>query len=140
MSKDWVKDINDMHNKFGVTKWVQAEQQTDNEFRRLNKLLEFRMKMIQEEVDETNDAIKNNDPQEIVDGLIDMCVFAIGTLDAFGIDAHKAWDQVHNANMSKEPGVKPSRPNPLGLPDLIKPEGWEGPTHDGNTGLFDNYI
>lgn len=140
MSKDWVKDINDMHNKFGVTKWVQAEQQTDNEFRRLNKLLEFRMKMIQEEVDETNDAIKNKDPQEIVDGLIDMCVFAIGTLDAFGIDAHKAWDQVHNANMAKEPGVKPSRPNPLGLPDLIKPEGWEGPTHDGNTGLFDNTV
>jgi predicted HAD superfamily Cof-like phosphohydrolase len=140
MSKDWVKDINDMHNKFGVTKWVQAEQQTDNEFRRLNKLLEFRMKMIQEEVDETNDAIKNKDPQEIVDGLIDMCVFAIGTLDAFGIDAHKAWDQVHNANMAKEPGVKPSRPNPLGLPDLIKPEGWEGPTHDGNTGLFDNTL
>ena len=96
--------------------------------------------MIQEEVDETNAAIKNNDPQEIVDGLIDMCVFAIGTLDAFGIDAHKAWDQVHNANMAKEPGVKPSRPNPLGLPDLIKPKGWEGPTHDGNTGLFDNYI
>ncbi len=140
MSKDWVKDINDMHNKFGVTKWVQAEQQTDNEFRRLNKLLEFRMKMIQEEVDETNAAIKNKDPQEIVDGLIDMCVFAIGTLDAFGIDAHKAWDQVHNANMAKEPGVKPSRPNPLGLPDLIKPEGWEGPTHDGNTGLFDNTV
>ena len=129
-----------MHNKFGVTKWVQAEQQSDNEIRRLSQLLEFRMKMIQEEVDETNDAIKNNDPQEIVDGLIDMCVFAIGTLDAFGIDAHKAWDQVHNANMAKEPGVKPSRPNPLGLPDLIKPEGWEGPTHDGNTGLFDNYI
>jgi len=140
MSKDWAKDINDMHNKFGVTKWVQAEQQSDNEIRRLSQLLEFRMKMIQEEVDETNAAIKNNDPQEIVDGLIDMCVFAIGTLDAFGIDAHKAWDQVHNANMAKEPGVKPSRPNPLGLPDLIKPEGWEGPTHDGNTGLFDNYI
>ncbi len=140
MSKDWVKDINDMHAKFGVTKWVQAEQQTDNEFRKLNKLLKFRMRMIQEEVDETNAAIRNSDPQEIVDGLIDMCVFAIGTLDAFGIDAHKAWDQVHNANMSKEPGVKPSRPNPLGLPDLIKPEGWQGPTHDDNTGLLSDNI
>jgi predicted HAD superfamily Cof-like phosphohydrolase len=140
MSKDWVKDINDMHAKFGVHKWVQAEQQSDNEIRRLNQLLKFRMRMIQEEVDETNAAIRNNDPQEIVDGLIDMCVFAIGTLDAFGIDAYEAWDQVHNSNMSKEPGIKPSRPNPLGLPDLIKPEGWQGPTHDDNTGLFSDNI
>ena len=140
MSKDWVKDINDMHAKFGVHKWVQDEQQSDDENRRLNQLLKFRMRMIQEEVDETNAAIRNRDPQEIVDGLIDMCVFAIGTLDAFGIDAHKAWDQVHNANMSKEPGIKPSRPNPLGLPDLIKPEGWQGPTHDDNTGMFSDNI
>ena len=34
--------------------------------------------------------------------------------------------------MSKESGVKPSRPNPLGLPDLIKPEGWTGPDHSEN--------
>ena len=46
-----------------------------------------------------------------------------------GIDAHKAWHEVHKANMSKEVGVKESRPNPLGLPDLIKPEGWKAPSH-----------
>jgi hypothetical protein len=26
------------------------------------------------------------------------------------------------------------RPNPLGLPDLIKPEYWQSPSHKGNTG------
>ena len=132
MSKDWVKDINDMHAKFGVHDWVQ------NNHERLSELLKFRMKMIQEEVDETNDAINDECPEEIVDGLIDMCVFAIGTLDAFGVDAHKAWDEIYNANISKEVGVKESRPNPLGLPDLIKPEGWKGPDHDGNHGHFPN--
>lgn len=140
MSKDWVKDINDMHHKFGVKKWVDAELQSDVEFNRLGKLLQFRMGMIQEEVDETNDAIKNKDAAEIVDGLIDICVFAIGTLDIFGVDAYEAWDQVHNANMSKNPGVKPARPNPLGLPDLIKPDGWKGPEHDDNTGHFDHAL
>jgi predicted HAD superfamily Cof-like phosphohydrolase len=76
------------------------------------------------------------DGEEIVDGLIDLCVVAIGTLDLFEVDAHKAWDEVLKANMSKKVGVKESRPNPLGLPDLIKPEGWVGPDHTGNTGKF----
>ena len=67
---------------------------------------------------------------------MDLCVVAIGTLDLFEVDAHKAWDEVLKANMSKKVGVKESRPNPLGLPDLIKPEGWVGPDHTGNTGKF----
>ena len=46
MSKDWVKDINDMHSKFGVTKWVQAELQNDVEFSRLGKLLQFRIQFL----------------------------------------------------------------------------------------------
>jgi len=131
MSKDWVKDINDMQAKFGVHKWMD-DNQSENE--KLNKFLEFRLKFLAEELNETTLAFESKDPEEIVDGLIDLCVVAIGTLDAFGVDAYKAWDQVHNANMAKEPGVKESRPNPLGLPDLIKPEGWNGPSHDGNHG------
>ena len=74
------------------------------------------------------------DAEEVVDGLIDLCVVAIGTLDALGVDPYKAWDEVHKANMAKEVGVKPTRPNPLGLPDLVKPEDWVGPSHKGNHG------
>ena len=70
----------------------------------------------------------------MVDGIIDLCVFAIGTLEVFGVDANKAWDEVYRANMSKEVGIKEGRPNPLGLPDLVKPEGWTGPEHKGNHG------
>ena len=134
MSKDWVQDINDMHAKFGVHDWVKDELANDTDWQRLNKFLEFRIKFLQEELGETANAVKNKDAEEIVDGLIDLCVVAIGTLDAFGVDAYKAWDEVYNANMEKERGIKESRPNPLGLPDLIKPEGWTGPEHDDNTG------
>ena len=80
--------------------------------------------------------IKDN--EEIVDGLIDLCVVAIGTLDAFDIDANKAWDAVLKANMKKEVGKKETRPNPLGLPDLVKPEGWEAPSHEGNHGKLND--
>ena len=38
--------------------------------------------------------------------------------------------------MRKNVGVKSTRPNPLGLPDLIKPVGWEAPSHEDNHGLL----
>jgi predicted HAD superfamily Cof-like phosphohydrolase len=128
---DWSNDIYMMHNKFGVREWFNANKGNKE---LMDKYLRFRLSMCKEELDETLDAIEAKDPEEIVDGLIDMCVFAIGTLDVFGIDANEAWDRVYQANMVKSVGIKEGRPNPFGLPDLIKPEGWEAPSHDGNHG------
>lgn len=129
MSKDWVQDIHEMHTKYGVREVV-----SKFDANKLDTYLTFRANFLQEELDELKTA-KNAD--DAVDALIDLCVVAIGTLDAFGVDAYKAWDRVHKANMNKEVGIKESRPNPLGLPDLIKPEGWTAPTHVDNTGLLE---
>lgn len=134
MSTNWFKDMQDMHKKYGVDKWMQAEKQSDVDWRRINKFMQFRLGMMQEELDETKQAFEQKDAPEMVDGIIDLCVFAIGTLEVFGVDANKAWDEVYKANMSKEVGIKEGRPNPLGLPDLVKPEGWTGPEHKGNHG------
>ena len=128
---DWVADVHDMHTKFGVNKVV--ETLTDAQLR---DYLEFRIKMLAEELKETRDAFDEKDADGVVDGIIDLCVFAIGTLDAFNVDAYEAWARVHEANMAKEAGVKPGRPNPYGFPDLIKPEGWTAPTHEDNVGLI----
>ena len=135
MSKDWVKDINEMQYKYGVHKWIHDNRNNPDQ---LKRYLEFRIDFLQEELSETEAALVGMDAEEIVDGLIDLCVVAIGTLDAFGVDAHKAWDEILKANLAKEPGVKPERPNPLGLPDLIKPEGWEGPDHSDNHGKLND--
>ena len=132
MSNNWFNDMIDMHHKYGVDKWMGDEINSDQS--RLKKFMEFRIGMMQEELDETKQAFKDNNPEEMVDGIIDLCVFAIGTLEVFGVDANKAWDEVYKANMSKEVGIKEGRPNPLGLPDLVKPEGWTGPNHEGNHG------
>jgi len=134
MSTNWFKDMQDMHVKYGVNKWVQAEKQSDVEVKRFNDYMDFRLDMMQEELDETRNAFVNKDPEEMVDGIIDLCVFAIGTLEVFGVDANKAWDEVYKANMNKEVGIKEGRPNPLGLPDLVKPKGWKGPSHEDNHG------
>ena len=132
MSMNWIKDIEEMHEKYQVHDWVK------NNPEKLEQLLHFRVAFLKEEFDETFKATGEKDAEEIVDGLIDLCVVAIGTLDLMGVDAEKAWNMVFNANMAKEVGVKESRPNPLGLPDLIKPEDWTAPDHTGNHGLLVN--
>jgi hypothetical protein len=129
MTMNWVYDIEDMHTKYGVNEKV---REFDAE--KLRQFLQFRVNFLEEELQELKDNMNN--PEEIVDALIDLCVVAIGTLDAFQINAGLAWDAVHEANMNKEVGIKPSRPNPLGLPDLIKPEGWTPPSHEHNHGLL----
>jgi predicted HAD superfamily Cof-like phosphohydrolase len=128
---DWANDIMMMHNRFGVREWFEANKDNTE---LMQNYLAFRMSMVKEEFDETMDAIAAKDAEEVVDGLIDMCVFAIGTLDVMGVDANEAWDRVYTANVSKDVGVKEGRPNPFGLPDLIKPEGWVAPDHKGNHG------
>ena len=129
MSSNWVQDIEDMHTKYSVNEKIRT---FDKE--KLKQFLEFRIAFLEEELTELKDNINN--PEEIVDALIDLCVVAIGTLDAFDVNANIAWDAVHTANMAKEVGIKASRPNPLGLPDLIKPEGWRAPSHENNYGLL----
>jgi|TARA_B110000196_G_C20584074_1_gene403260 hypothetical protein len=135
MYNNWPQDIRDMQEKFGIQDWMQDPANKGLLF----EFLRFRMNFLKEEYEETNDAWVSADPEELIDGHIDICVIAIGTLLAFGVDVEKAWDVVHKANMAKEVGTKPERPNPLGLPDLMKPEGWENPSHNGNYGnLPDN--
>ena len=129
MSKDWCKDIKEMHEHYSVHKAI--EKLTAPQ---LVEFLKFRIKFLREELTELEDSAS---PDDAIDALIDLCVVAIGTLDAFGVDSNKAWDEVLKANMAKVTGIKPSRPNPLGLPDLIKPEGWVGPSHVDNRSLLD---
>lgn len=127
----WPADIAEMHEKFGVNTVVNG---LSNE--QLKTYLKFRLDMVQEEVTEAHTAFDAKDADGVVDALIDNIVFAIGTLDAFGVDAYTAWNRVHAANMAKNPGVKEGRPNPYGFPDLIKPAGWTAPTHVDNVGLI----
>jgi predicted HAD superfamily Cof-like phosphohydrolase len=129
MTSKWVNDISNMHTKYGVNEKI---REFDKE--KLTKFLEFRIAFLQEELDEMKTATNGDD---VVDALIDLCVVAIGTLDAFDIESDEAWNRVHQKNMQKEVGIKASRPNPLGLPDLIKPEGWTAPTHADNIGMLD---
>lgn len=128
MSRNWVLDIEIMHKKYGVNEKVK-----EFDANKLASFLEFRINFLKEELNELQAATNGDDA---VDALIDLCVVAIGTLDSMGVDSYKAWEEVLTANLAKEVGIKATRPNPLGLPDLIKPEGWQSPSHSDNIGLF----
>jgi len=132
MSKDWTQDIHEMHNHYGIHGAMKKLSKSE-----LKAFLQFRVNFLKEELTELQEATKTGipiDAEETVDALIDLCVVAIGTLDLFDVDGHKAWNEVLAANMLKMVGVKETRPNPYGLPDLIKPEGWQSPNHKGNHG------
>jgi predicted HAD superfamily Cof-like phosphohydrolase len=140
MSKDWVEDIAAMHDKYGVRPVMKTLDSG-----KLEAFLKFRIDFLEEELEEMRAALVDYQAGKIdgskaaddtVDALIDLCVVAIGTLDAFNVNSYEAWDRVLEANMNKEVGIKASRPNPLGLPDLIKPEGWVAPVHSDNVGML----
>ena len=126
-------DMNYMHEHYGVH---EAMKKLGRD--KLLEFLKFRFRFLQEEVNEGFKAIDEKDAEGYVDSLIDLVVVAVGTLDLLNVDFDRAWDSVLEANLAKEVGVKASRPNPLGLPDLIKPEGWVGPDHTGNHGIIDS--
>lgn len=136
MNGNIFNDIRAMHEKFGVTEWVEKNK---NNPELLRKFLNFRIaKMMDEEMNELRAAaFVDDDAEGVVDSIIDLIVFGATILDALGVDGEKAWYQVYNANMSKQPGVKAGRPNKFGLPDMIKDaETWKAPSHDDNLGII----
>lgn len=130
MSRDYAHDIADMHYHYGMTKAFDA---LSGDPEKLKALLKFRLDFIKEELTESYEA-KNAD--DLVDGLVDIIVVALGTLDAFQVDATEAWNRVLEANMTKVGGINPTRPNAFGLPDLIKPGNFQAPTHADNVGML----
>ena len=124
-----IDDIRGMIAKYGF-----HQEEFDKE------KLNFRiLGLLTEEYEETLMALHDKNAEELVDGLIDLIVIAIGTLELAGVDTQEAWDQVMTANMTKERGIKPGREESGGF-DLIKPESWQPPSHMTNHGVLDEIL
>ena len=66
-----------------------------------DKINKLRIDLIKEELNELQDAMKNNDLLEVADALTDILYVTYGAGHAFGIDLDKCFDEVQNSNMSK---------------------------------------
>jgi len=66
-----------------------------------DKINKLRIDLINEELEELKEAIKNKDLLEVADALTDILYVTYGAGHAFGIDLDKCFNEVQNSNMSK---------------------------------------
>jgi len=65
------------------------------------KINNLRINLINEELEEFKQAIKNNDLKEAIDALTDILYVTYGAGHAFGINLDECFDEVQKSNMSK---------------------------------------
>jgi len=65
------------------------------------KINKLRISLINEELEEFKEAIRNNDLKEAADALTDILYVTYGAGHAFGINLDKCFDEVQRSNMSK---------------------------------------
>jgi predicted HAD superfamily Cof-like phosphohydrolase len=116
-----MQSINDMHTKFGI-KYNGPPRHIEYAEKA------FRIAALQEELNEYAEA---DSLVEQYDSLLDLIVFAVGTLERHGMPLQEGYDIVMACNMAKEVGNNPQkgsngRGNYKGV-DLVKPAGWTGP-------------
>lgn len=73
---------------------------------------DFLLKALREEIEEYIEGYEAQDVVKMVDGLFDLCYFAIGGLRRMGLTSDQAvacFEAVHNANMSKKKGTNGKR-------------------------------
>ena len=66
-----------------------------------DKINQLRISLINEELEEFKEAIKNKDIKEAADAITDILYVAYGAGHAFGINLDKCFDEVQQSNMSK---------------------------------------
>jgi predicted HAD superfamily Cof-like phosphohydrolase len=91
--------VKEFNTVFGVERTGEGgftQNVFDNE-----KMVQLRMNLIREEMQELEEAVRNRDRKETVDALADILYVVYGMGDCLGVDLDKAFDIVHSSNMSK---------------------------------------
>jgi len=65
------------------------------------KLVDLRLKLIEEEVRELKEGIEKKDYREVADALSDILYVVYGAGHVFGINLDKTFAEVHDSNMTK---------------------------------------
>ena len=91
-----------------------------------DKINKLRLDLIEEELGELKEAMKNNDLLEVADALTDILYVTYGAGHAFGINLDKCFEEVQNSNMSKLDAAGEPIYNEIGKvmkgPNYFKPD------------------
>jgi len=129
-------DVAEFHEKFGleVPEFGLARVIENDALR------ELREKRVFEEIEEYLTAQQkalwaetNGDLEKALedqlDALVDAVYIILGTAYLQGFRFNEAWKRVHEANMKKLRAERPEQSKHGSTYDIIKPEGWEPPSH-----------
>ena len=92
------KKVEEFHKTFGHP--IRSTPDLDM-FEQKIDLIKFRLSLIEEELNELKEAVKNNDIVEVADALTDILYVTYGAGHSFGVDLDKCFDEVQQSNMSK---------------------------------------
>ena len=90
----------------------------------------FRIKFMQEELDEYIKACNENDLAGSLDAIVVLISVALGTAYRQGLPFKEGWDIVHACNMSKERALPDgSNSKRSSAFDIVKPQSWRSPDY-----------
>lgn len=90
---------------------------------------EFRVKFMQEELDEFLTACDEGNMAEAADALGDLVYVAMGLALMMGLPWPEVWDEIQKANLTKVRATEVSQSKRGSLLDVVKPEGFVPPDH-----------
>lgn len=127
------EDVGDFHTKFGL-----PSNNEDFPGPRLvtRETMEYRIKFLQEELDELTKASAESNHPEMFDALLDIVYVAMGTAHLLGYPWEQGWDRVQAANMQKVRAKDASESKRGNALDVVKPEGWQPPDHSTLLGAW----
>lgn len=119
-----INQVLEFHQKFGLPAGPEDQLIGNPE------AIRFRLKFLQEELDELSTALVNHDRIGAFDALLDLVYVAHGTALFMGISPAQwqaGMDAVQAANMAKERAPHAGASKRGSAYDVIKPAGWVGP-------------
>ena len=88
-------------DKVGIFMKTFGQEVKDKASFSTEKINNLRISLIEEEVKELKEAMKNKDLVEVADALTDILYVTYGAGHALGINLNECFDEVQNSNMSK---------------------------------------
>ena len=117
-------DVGDFHRKFGLPAFPSSTEPKPLD----PELLQFRIRFLEEELDEFKRASEQGDPIEQFDALLDLVYVAMGTAHLLGFPWQEGWDEVQRSNMAKVRAARDGSDSKRGSSwDVVKPAGWMPP-------------
>lgn len=122
---NYYQDVGDFHRKFDIPDF---DPRKPCEFPD-PEIVQYRVKFIEEELNELKKAISENNLVDVMDALADLTYVSLGTAHYFNAPFPQIWREVQRANLSRiKVTLENCPPEKQYRPDMvIKPPDWKPP-------------